>query len=240
MEKTESKHDHRAQTISFLASFMSLVSVTVALSVKSSPAIQGVALVVAVTVAAGSTYTAFGQSLVSTGREIAKGLKHRYLAPTYLGRLAGFVERLDRLCDRCYSDNPACILRGFPELWGGAFTEPPVLGHAASFVSALRQVLSASRKSKKDLKSSVMWFQLILDMYNRRCVREPARQVIMHVEQGLKEDKTVQYERLRRKYQKAKLGYITLLEDYAKFARDLNSAFGESIATDYFERPDDL
>jgi hypothetical protein len=62
----------------------------------------------------------------------------------------------------------------------------------------------------------------------------------MHVEQGLKEDKTLQYERLKREYQKAKLGYVTLLEDYAKFARELDSAFGESIASDYFERPDEL
>jgi hypothetical protein len=240
MEKTESTHDRRAQTIAFLTSFMNLASIIVALSVKSSPAIQIIALVVAVTVAVVGIYTAFGQSLVSAARGTAKAIRHRYVAPTYLDRLAGFVKRLDRLCDRCYTGNPACILCRFPELWGGPFTDPPVLGHAAGFVGVLRLVLSTSRRGKKNLVFSVRWFQLVLDMYNRQCVCEPARQVIIRVEQGLDEGKKLQYERLKREYQKAKLGYVTLLEDYAKFARDLNSAFGESIASDYFERPDEL
>jgi alpha-ketoglutarate-dependent taurine dioxygenase len=101
-------------------------------------------------------------------------------------------------------------------------------------------MLSASRVSKKDLKSSVMLFQLILHMYNRQCVCEPARQVIMRVGQGLSEDKRQQYEYLKREYQTVRLRYFAFLEDYAGFARDLNRAFGESVAWDCSDRPDEL
>jgi len=212
----------------------------VAASMKSSPAVRTVALAVAVAVAACSLYVVFGEPFVFAVRRVGKTIREHYFVPRYLSRLEELVKRLQRLCDQNHSDNVACVLCKFPQLWGGSFKDPPGLGHISRFVDALRQMLSSSRRNRKSLVFSLQWFESIVAMYNELCVRDPARQIVIRSEQGLEQDRRLQYERLKREYHKVRLGYLAFLEDYARFSRDLNSAFGETMARDWFERPEEL
>jgi len=244
MDKTESQHDHLAQTVSLLGSLAGLVVVIVGVIVgvygNLGSRVQLIAILSLVVIAVYSLYMVLGRPSVLAVRRAAKAIREYYLVPRYFAGLELFVERLQRLCDRGYSDNIARILCDFPPLWGGPLIDPPALWHLAGFVDALHFMLSGSRRSKKNLGFLLRWFRLILDMYNRQCVCEPVKQVVNRAEQGLDEDKKLPYERLKRKYQEVKFGYVVFLEDYAKLVRDVNAAFGESMASDCYDRPGEL
>jgi hypothetical protein len=240
MDQKEPKYDRRAQFVNLLGPFTGLVSVIVASFVKSSPAVRTVALIVAGAVAACSVYVVFGQPFIVGVTKVCKAIREHHLAPRYLRNLEELVKRLRQLSDRCHTENVACVLCKFPPLWGGSSQDPPGLGHLVALLNGLCAMLTGSPRNRTSLRLSAQWFDLIVAMYNEMCVCEPARRIAMRCEQGLEQDKRLQYERLKREYHKVRLGYLAFLEDYTRLSRDLNSTFGKHMARAWFEKPDEL
>jgi hypothetical protein len=236
MEKVAAKHDRSGQIVALLGPLIGLVTVILAKSTDLGPSAWIPLMLVAVC----SAYVVFGQPSVGVLRRALKALGQHYLVPKYLSQLEGLAKRLQRSCDPHYSDNVPYVLRDYQTLWGAPCGDSSVTGYLAGLVSTFLFTLSGSHQSKTNLVVSLRWFGVILDMYNRQCVCEPVREIINHLEQGLDEDKKLRYQRLRREYSKVLHGYVTFLEDCARFARDLNSAFGENLAGEYFQRPDEL
>jgi hypothetical protein len=236
MEKVAAKHDRSGQIVALLGPLIGLVTVILAKSTDLGPSAWIPLMLVAVC----SAYVVFGQPSVGVLRRALKALGQHYLVPKYLSQLEGLAKRLQRSCDPHYSDNVPYVLRDYQTLWGAPCGDSSVTGYLAGLVSTFLFTLSGSHQSKTNLVVSLRWFGVILDMYNRQSVCEPVREIINHLEQGLDEDKKLRYQRLRREYSKVLHGYVTFLEDCARFARDLNSAFGENLAGEYFQRPDEL
>lgn len=240
MSKTESKENRLSPAVSVLGPLISLVAVLVTVYGDLAPGERRIALGALVVMSACSVYAVFGQRCALAVRRTAKAIRQHCLVPRYFGRFESFVERLDRLCDRDYSDNIPHVLRDITQSWRGPFTDLSALDYFRGLVGTLHVSMAHLRRNKSDFELLLRWFGQMLALYNRQFVCEPVNQVLMRLRQGLEEEKKAQYEHLRQEYQKVKLGYVMFLEQYADFARDLNTAFGENIARDYFERPGEL
>jgi hypothetical protein len=236
MENVASKHDRSGQIVALLGPLIGLFTVILAKSADLGTR----AWIPLTIIAAVSIYVVFGQTSVGVVRKAGKAIRHYYLVPSYLGDLEGLVKRLKRLCDHSYSDNIPYVLRDYQGLWGSSCRESPAAGYLIGLVDTLLFALSGSRRTKMNLVLSLRWFQLVLNMYDQLCVCEPVREINNHVEQGLEEGKKLRYERLRREYNKTLRGYAAFLEDWAKLVRDMNVAFGETLAGEYFARPEEL
>lgn len=240
MEKTESRRDHLTQTVTLLAALISLIIGIVTASAGMSPGVRWIVLPSTVLITVSCVYVVFGRPFVLAAREIAKASRHRRLVPGYFDRFEQSVSRLQQLCNRCYSDTVPSVLRDFPPLLRGSFKDVPELDDLAGFAEALHSMLAELPHTKQNLLLSIKWFDLVLHMYDRQCVCKPVKDIQVRLEQGIDEDKITQCDRLRRKYNDVKLGYVMFREQYAEFARDVNNGFGEAIARVYYERPDDL
>lgn len=240
MEKTESNHDHLTRAVPPLAALISLIINIVTASVGMSPSIQWIVLPSTIVITVCCVYVVFERSFVMAVRGIAKATKHRRLVPGYFDRFETFVTRLQELCNRCYCDTVPSVLRDFPPLLKGAFRDLPALDHLAGFAAVLHSMLAELPRTKQNLLLAIKWFDLIMHMYDQQCVCEPVKDIQVRLEQGIDDDKRTQCDRLRRKYQDVKFGYIMFREQYAEFARDVNNGFGEAVARIYYERPSEL
>jgi len=240
MEKTQSKGEHFTQTVTLLAALIGLIVSIVTAFGGMTPGVQKILLPSTIVITLCCVYAVFGQTGVVALRTAAKAIRHHHLVPNYFERFGVFVDRLQPLCDRGHCDNIPSVLRNFPPVLSGTFTDLPVQSHLADFARALSLMLTTLPRTKRNLVLSVNWFDLILYMYDRQCICDPVRQIRARLDQGVDDTKRAQCENLTREYQKVKLGYVMFREQYAEFARDLNKAFGEPIAREYYEKPDEL
>jgi len=240
MEKTQSKGEHFTQTVTLLAALIGLIISIVTAFGGMTPGVQKIALPSTIVITVCCVYAVFGQTGVTAVRTAAKSIKQHHLVPKYFDRFGVFVDRLQPLCDRCHCDNVPSVLRNFPPLLSGTFTDLPIQTHLADFAGALSFMLTTLPRTKRNLVLSVKWFDLVLHTYDRQCICEPVRQIRACLDRGIDDEKRTQCDRLMRDYQKVKLGYVMFREQYAEFARDINKAFAEPIAREYYEKPDEL
>ncbi len=240
MEKAQSKGEHFTNTVTLLAALISLIISIIGTLGGMTPGVQRVVLPSTIIITVCCVFAVFGQTGVTTVRTVAKAIRHRRLVPRYFDRFRVFVDRLQPLCDRCHCDSIPSVLRNFPPLLSGTFADLPIQSHLADLAGTLSFMASTSPRTKRNLVLSVKWFDSVLLMYDRQCISEPAKQIRLSLDRGIDAQKKPQCDHVMREYQKVKLGYVMFREQYAEFARDINKAFGEPIAREYYDKPDEL
>jgi hypothetical protein len=240
MEKTQSKGEHFTQTVTLLAALISLIISIVSALGGMTPAVQRILLPSTVVITLCCISAVFGQTGLATARAASKVIRQHHLVPKYFDKFGAFVDRLQPLCDPGRCDNIPSVLRSFPPLLSGIFTDIPIQSQLGDLARTLTSMHIGLAHTKRNLALSVRWFDSILTIYDRQCISGPLREIRVCLDKGIDAGKRAQCDHLIREYQKVKLGYVMFREQYAEFARDINKAFGEPIAREYYEKPDEL
>jgi len=240
MNDTPKKQDRVGPVISVLGPVVSLAAVLVAAYGDLDPGVRRIVLVLLVIIAGCSVYAVLGHCCIRAVQGVAKAIRHHYLVWRYMGRFESFVERLDAFCDRSYCDNIPHVLRDHTQSWNGPFTDLSALERFRELLGTLQRAIFSLPHNKKHFVLFVSLFDWMLAVYNRQFVCQPTREILNRLPSECEGDERSKRERLRREYQKVKLGYVMFLEEYVSFIRDLNNAFGENLARDYFEKPEEF
>ena len=220
-----------SSNVSMIGPLAALLAAIITAFANLPSTLQYIMVLLIAVIAVVSVYVVFGQQLRRFFKKTTMATKHHFLIKKYFSEFDSFVDRLEELLNDNRSDN-------IPYVFIHLQNMPPEFNYPRSLIYDLAKLLVVFKEGmkkvhKRNFRFLIKWFELILRVYNSQLVLQPFQQI-----RNLYNDKLTEHH--REAYEKNREDYVSFLQNYIKFAKDINKDWGEEVAQYYFDKPGKL